>query len=74
MIRLRVVKDEYGWSVRIGEQMTSPFRRRDRAIREANRLAADIRRQGGQAEAVVEDVPGAPARPQPSDRRPGGRP
>jgi len=55
MIRLRVAKDEYGWSIRIGEQMTSPFRRREVAIREANRLAAEIRTRGGQAETVVED-------------------
>jgi hypothetical protein len=55
MIRLRVAKDEYGWSIQIGEQMTSPFRRREVAIREANRLAADIRTRGGQVETVVED-------------------
>jgi hypothetical protein len=56
LIRLRVVKDDYGWSIRIGEHMTSPFRRREVAIREANRLAADIRGRGGQAEAIVEDA------------------
>jgi hypothetical protein len=71
MIRLRVHKDQYGWSVRIGEQMTSPFRRQDMAICEANRLVADIRRQGGQAEAVIEDTPGVEraARPGPSAHR-----
>lgn len=53
--RLKVVKEEHGWSVRIGDQAISPFWRRDTAISEANRLANDIRRCGGRAEAVVED-------------------
>jgi len=54
MIRLSVVKDENGWSVRLGDRMESPFRRRDMAIREAQRIAASIRSHGEQVELLIE--------------------
>lgn len=54
--RLRVAKAGGGLSVRIGEQLTLPFRRQHAAICEANRMVADIRRQDGQSQAVPEDV------------------
>ena len=56
MIRLSVVREEHGWSVRIGQQMSSPFRRRDAAIREARRLAAGIRSHGERVEVAIEGV------------------
>lgn len=55
MIGLKVVRDSSGWSVQIDDHMKSPFRRRDAAIAEAHRIAADIRRHGEQAEVTVED-------------------
>ena len=61
MIRLSVVKEKSGWSIRIGERMCSPFWRRDKAIREARRLAAAIRSHGEQAEVIVEGEAGGDA-------------
>jgi len=36
MITFDVVKEEHGWAVRMGKRMTTPFRSREQAIREAN--------------------------------------
>ncbi len=54
MIIFSVVKDKHGWAVQTGEQMTTPFRSRELAIREATCLADSIRRHGEFAEVVVE--------------------
>ncbi len=54
MITFDVVKEEYGWAVRMGKCMTTPFWSRKQAIREANCLAGAIRRHGECAEVVVE--------------------
>jgi len=54
MITFDVVKEEHGWAVRMGKRMTTPFRSREQAIREANCLAGAIRCHGECAEVVVE--------------------
>ncbi len=53
MITFRVVKEQHGWAIRMGEGMT-PFWSRDLAIRQANSLAAAIRCHGECAEVIVE--------------------
>ena len=54
MIVFEVVKEMHGWSVRMGQRMSTPFWSRDMAVWEANRLAAGIRRHGQPTEVVVE--------------------
>lgn len=54
MITFDVVKEEHGWAIRMGKCMTTPFRSRERAIREANCLADTIRCHGECVEVVVE--------------------
>lgn len=61
MITFNVVKDQHGWAVRMGDRMTTPFWRRDLAIREAVCLADAIRRHGEGAEVIVESA--APDQP-----------
>lgn len=56
MITFAVVKEHYGWSVRMGEQMTTPFWSRLLAIREAERMAAKIRRHGAATQIVVQET------------------
>ncbi len=56
MIVFNVVKEKYGWAVRMGDRMTTPFWSRDLAIREANCLADSIRGHGESAQVVVEEV------------------
>jgi hypothetical protein len=56
MITFNVVKDQHGWAVRMGDRMTTPFWRRDLAIREAICLAEAIRRHGEGAEVIVESA------------------
>jgi len=59
MIRLRVVRESVGWSVKLDDNMKSPFRSRNAAIAEAHRIATDISRHGERAEVTVdEDAPG----------------
>ena len=60
MIIFNVVKEEHGWSVKMGQKMTTPFWSRTVAISEANRLAAAIRRHGELTEVVIEG-PALPA-------------
>ena len=55
MITFSVVKESHGWAIRLGERMTTPFRLRELAIREAKCLADAIRRHGECAEVVVEE-------------------
>ncbi|WP_293681719.1 hypothetical protein [uncultured Phenylobacterium sp.] len=54
MITFNVVKERHGWAIRLGERMTTPFRSRDLAVREANRLANAIRCHGEHTEVNVE--------------------
>ncbi len=55
MLIFNVVKEPYGWAIRMGERMSTPYRSRLSAIRDAQVLAEAIRRQGGRIEVVVED-------------------
>lgn len=64
MITFTVVKDQHGWAVRSGNQMTTPFSTRNLAICEADRLAAAIRRHGVLIEITVEE-------PQPAEEASG---
>lgn len=59
MITFNVVKEQHGWAIRIGKRMTTPFRSRDVAVKEANCLADAIRCHGERAEVVVKcnDLP-----------------
>ena len=54
MITFKVVKEQYGWAIRMGEGVTTPFWSRDLAIREAHCLAAAIRCHGERAEVIIE--------------------
>ena len=54
MITFNVVKEQYGWAIRMGDGTMTPFWSRDLAVREANRLAATIRCHGDCAEVIVE--------------------
>lgn len=54
MITFKVVKEQHGWAIRMGERMMMPFWSRDLAIREANCLAAAIRCHGEHAEVIVD--------------------
>ena len=55
---LRVVRDPFGWTVCLGAGMTSPFRTRAGAIREAECLCQQLRAHGEAAEIVIEEVVG----------------
>lgn len=55
MLTFNVVKEPYGWAIRMGERMSTPYRCRLSAIRDAQVLAEAIRRQGGRIEVVVQD-------------------
>ena len=54
MVTFAVVKQKYGWAVRAGECMSTPFWSRDLAIREAKGLAESIGRHGECTEVIVE--------------------
>ena len=54
IIIFKVVKEQHGWAIRMGERMMTPFWSRDLAIREANCLADAIRCHGECAEVIVE--------------------
>jgi hypothetical protein len=54
MIRFDVVKETHGWSIRMGERMTTPFWSKEQAVRQAKVLAEAIRRHGELTEVVVE--------------------
>jgi hypothetical protein len=54
MIVFNVVKEKHGWSVRMGQRMTTPFWSKKLAVSEANRLADGIRRHGELTEVVVD--------------------
>jgi hypothetical protein len=54
MITFKVVREEFGWAVRVGERMSTHFRLREKAIHGAKALADGIRRHGAPAEVVIE--------------------
>ena len=54
MITFKVVKEQHGWAIRMGERMTMPFWSKDLAVREANCLADAIRCHGECTEVMVE--------------------
>jgi len=58
---LRVVRDPFGWTVCLGAGMTSPFRTRAGAIREAECLCQQLRAHGEAAEIVIEESVGTRA-------------
>lgn len=53
-ISFRVVKEPYGWAVRLGEGMMTPFRSQMHAIEHAYGIAEALRRRGERAEVVIE--------------------
>lgn len=55
-ISFRVVKEPYGWAVRMGEGMMTPFRSRILAIRHANSFADALRRRGEPVDVVIEET------------------
>ncbi len=61
----KVVKEPYGWAVRLDSGMTTPFWSRAMAIREANCLCDALRSHGEQAEVLAEELDSdeAPNRP-----------
>lgn len=55
-ISFRVVKEPYGWAVRLGDGMMTPFRSQVLALQHAHGIADALRRRGEFAEVVVEEV------------------
>jgi hypothetical protein len=55
MIVFSVIKEPFGWAVCAGDCMTTTFRTRDCAVREAHCLANAIRSHGQDTEVVVLD-------------------
>ncbi|HXQ16662.1 MAG TPA: hypothetical protein VN814_18770 [Caulobacteraceae bacterium] len=66
MHTFKVVREEFGWAVRLGPGMTTPFWSQAAALREANALCKSLRSHGVAAEVVVEEglgnEPGAASR------------
>ena len=56
MITFSVMKEQNGWSIRMGEWSMTPFWSRDLAIREANCLAEAIRCHGECTEVIIDDT------------------
>ena len=52
---LRVVKEPFGWTIRLGAGMTSSFRTRAQALVEAECLCDELRRHGEEAEVLIEE-------------------
>lgn len=55
MIVFSVIKEPFGWAISTGGCMTTPFRTRDCAVREAHCLANAIRSHGQDTEVVILD-------------------
>ena len=56
MHTFKVVKESYGWAVRLGAGVSTPFRSRAFAIKEADCLCADLCRHGENAQVVIESI------------------
>jgi hypothetical protein len=54
MIVFRVTQERHGWAVQMDAHMTTPFRTRDLAVREAQRLVAGLRAHGQRAQVIVD--------------------
>jgi len=50
----KVVKEPYGWAVRMNEAMSTPFWSRELAVQEANCLCDELRSHGVLAKVIVE--------------------
>lgn len=61
MITFRVARELHGWSVQT-PHMTTPFRTRDVAIKEANALAQALRAHGQYTDVIIDQD--APVRPE----------
>lgn len=61
MICFRVVKEPYGWAVRMGQGMMIPFRSRHGAIEHATGFVEALRRNGERAEVVIDSWPAEPS-------------
>jgi hypothetical protein len=59
MHTFKVVREEFGWAVRLGPAMTTPFWTQAAALREANALCEGLRSHGVAAEIVVVEDEGA---------------
>lgn len=70
MITFNVVKERFGWAIRMGERMTTPYWSRNLAISEANALADAIRCHGECAEVIVEGVEPSTPPKTPKELRP----
>jgi hypothetical protein len=66
-IKFRVVKEPFGWAVRLDGGMMTAFCSRNEAVRHARGCAAALREHGELAEVVIEALP-APTPP--SERKP----
>ncbi len=61
MITFRVAKEQFGWAVQMDQHMTTPFRTRELAVREAKALAGSLHAHGQPAVVVIQgDEPAAP--------------
>lgn len=54
-VSIEVGKEPYGWAIRIGKSVKSPFWSKEAAIREANMLAGAIRLCGACVDMIVEE-------------------
>ena len=54
MHTFKVVKEPYGWAVRVGNGVSTPFWSQAFAVREANCLCAGLCGHGENAEVVIE--------------------
>ena len=50
----KVVKEPFGWAVRVGQGMSAPYWSRELAVCEAERLCDALRRHGEAAEVMIE--------------------
>ncbi len=55
--RFKVVKEAYGWAVRLDDGMMSPFWSKELAVEHANCCAGMLRQYGEQAHVIVEEIP-----------------
>lgn len=55
MIVFSVVKEPFGWAIRAGGCMTTTFRTRDCALKEAHCLASAIRSHGQATKVIILD-------------------
>ena len=53
MITFDVVEEPHGWTIRMGERMSTPFWSKALAIQEANSLAEAIRRHGQSTRVLI---------------------